>query len=478
MDQNDETNPVGKNPIIDPKDIVLHLRTIHFSLLVACVGLYILVSAGRPEEIDLARSQLSEIITVIDRWQPGWVENAALEVGNELPALESSADRAAGPIRLRIDQSWTLLPLPQGLLDLATPGTEIDPLDRDGPLWSALAEPKRRDAQFAPQRRTTFVPKIVPLQLPAPQTLRDFESFWNALGRVTLSLTAAGGIFPVTLGPRLGEFGVLPYGETPPAGDITVSLRLEPIADVEQEALWRDRVEHEWDPRYHFVGYFDLAADGVASLLENPSFAQSVSPQAFARPDFKRTQPASISMAAQVDTREFDAQAAFIRHFGLDWRAGSYALNFPELSAVAESNDDLYFDKVTAFIESKARQSEGEVAIFGFSVPAAMVSSWGVPIVLVAQLYFLLHLRSLRQSLMMGARSELAPWIGVYEDRFARGVAVASAFVLPPVTVVVVVAPEVTVRPVWSIGVMTSCLLGLVSFAILRKVWRELGYRR
>jgi hypothetical protein len=467
------------HPAIDPKDIVLHLRSIHFSLLVACVGLYILVTAGRPEEIDLARSQLGEIVAVVDRWEPDWVESAALAQRAAPAALDTSTDRGAGPIHLRIDRSWTLLPLPQELLDLADPGGGISPTERDGPLWSSLAAPMQRDGQLLPLPRTEFVPDVAPLTLPAPQTPRDFENFWNALGRITLTLTEARWIFPETLGPSDGAIGALPYAETPPADGVTVSMWLEPIADAGQKALWRDQVEHEWTPEYHFIGHLDLAAEEIAVLLPDAARNSDDPAQLLGIPGLQsRSRPASISMVAQADRRDFDAQAAFIDHFGLDWQAGSYALNFPELSAVAESNDDLYFDKVTAFVESKARQSEGELAIFGFSVPAAMVSSWGIPIVLVAQLYFLLHLRSLGQGIGADAGSKLAPWIGVYDDGFARTVAVASAFVLPPATVAIVIAPELNARPAWVLAVLASGLLGLLSFGILRTVWKTLGYSR
>lgn len=75
---------------------MLDLRSIHFSLLVACVGLYILVTAGQPEEIDLARSQLGEIVAVVDHWEPDWVESAALARRAAPADLDVQTDRAAG----------------------------------------------------------------------------------------------------------------------------------------------------------------------------------------------------------------------------------------------------------------------------------------------------------------------------------------------------------------------------------------------
>ncbi|MFA3920510.1 hypothetical protein [Ruegeria hyattellae] len=237
MLEHGETSAARKDPVIDPKAVVLHLRVIHFSLLVACVGPYILVTAGGLEEINPGRSQLAEIVAVIERWQPGWVENAARGKRNQSTTLEMPSNHAAGPIRLSIGQPWTLLPLQQGVLDLANPGAQIGPLDPNGPLWSALAEPKRRDMQLLPVPRTEFVSDVFPLNLPAPQTLKDFESYWNALGRIKLTLTEASWIFPDTMGPKSGELGTLPFAQTQGANGITVFMRLEPIADAQQEVL-------------------------------------------------------------------------------------------------------------------------------------------------------------------------------------------------------------------------------------------------
>lgn len=477
MSEENETQPSRGQPAIDAKDIVLHLRTIHFSLLAACVGLYVLLTAGRSEEIDLARSQLAEIVALVDRWQPEWVESAALDLRSQPPALDTPVARGAGPMRLDIDLGWTLLPLPRELLELAYPGAAPDPFDHNGPLWSRLARPKPRDRQLSPLQRTEFTPNVAPLRLPAPRTLKEFETVWNALGRITLTLTEAQWIFPQIMASAVGAPGTWPYAELPPADGIRLSMRLEPIDDSQQEAEWRDRVEHEWAPGYHFVGHIDMAADGVADLLPNPPPAQgdeTLSDLASLGVQ-PAPEPATISMATQIETREIDAQTAFIGHFGLTWRTGSFALNSPELSAVAAGNDDLYFERVTAFIESKARQSEGEFAIFGFRVPVAKVASWGVPIMLVVQIYFLLHLRSLRQCLSTSTDPKLAPWIGVYSDQFARTIAAASASLLPPATLGAVIAQEVAARPVLIIGVVASGLLGLAVFWIMRQVWKLLG---
>jgi hypothetical protein len=117
------------------------------------------------------------------------------------------------------------------------------------------------------------------------------------------------------MGPKAGELGTLPFADKLGANGVNVIMRLEPIADAQQEAVWRDRVEHEWDPRYHFVGHIDLAADEIASLLPGSTRAQEGMPQSFVTPGLSRTpQPAIITMAAQVDTHEFDAQVAFIEH--------------------------------------------------------------------------------------------------------------------------------------------------------------------
>ena len=49
-------------------DFVEHIRTVHFALIAACIGLIGLVQFKKPLEVSTARSQLQEIKSAVDRW--------------------------------------------------------------------------------------------------------------------------------------------------------------------------------------------------------------------------------------------------------------------------------------------------------------------------------------------------------------------------------------------------------------------------
>ncbi|MCG6901090.1 MAG: hypothetical protein LJE68_00270 [Rhodobacter sp.] len=483
MADTDETAAIAT----DPKDMVLHLRTIHFSLIFACIGLYALITAGRSDEFDTALDQLDRIDAAVSEWDPDWLHQAALAALDDDDALRRSLGASVDPapfrepftfgdLHLRVVQDWTLLPLPNSILGLAEAG-EISPDDPNGPLWSRFREIPPPDPQFVQVPRLNFAtPMTVPLVFPQPQTLGDIEAMWNILDQTNLGMHRAEWVPGITMGPtrlRLSEFDGLPQF---PAGPVTVGMRLEPILDPEKIAVWTDRFEHpEFDIKYHFVGHFDMNA--IAALPQKPSPQGEAQPTAgeveYLSPLFRpqRPQPARIEMLATTRYIPFNALAAFTRLAGLP-ATGSFAQTFPELSAVSAGMSAEYLDKVRASIKSKARQSEKQISLFGIDIPSAMVSVWGAPIVLVVQFYFLLHLRSFVRLLGSTRARSLAPWIGIYDDPVAQLTTGVSAALLPPGALFYVVSTA-SADPAGFLAPVVA-LSGLISFATLiglRRTW-------
>ncbi|MCG8360839.1 MAG: hypothetical protein MI920_35210, partial [Kiloniellales bacterium] len=80
----------------DVKDEVLHLRTVHFSLLVACVALYGLTFASQTDEYDKAQRQLAALQDMIAGWSPTWLEaSAAAAVAEQAPVIDTAIAPAA-----------------------------------------------------------------------------------------------------------------------------------------------------------------------------------------------------------------------------------------------------------------------------------------------------------------------------------------------------------------------------------------------
>lgn len=457
---------------MDAKDIVQHLRTVHFSLIAACVGLYILVTAGRSPEFDAALNQLDQIARVTAKWDEAWVQTAA---EGAVPDGDFAFDQLTPVFRLEAGQAWTILPLPPALLALAgEDGT--DPLDPDGPLWSRLKRAARWNPAMPQPRRDRFAPEIDELRIPAPVSLRDFEAFWNGLLGQTVGVSVAETHIGWLAGPEPAMLGAYPFGQPGPDAPVVV-MRLEPIVDDATRTMWQVETE-DWPVGHHFVGHVDLADPTLGALLRQHGAAGPAQETPLAlqpgRPPPAR--PGRVETLAAVARSEHDLQTLFIEQAGVAWQPGSFAFNFPELSAVTAGNDALYLDKVRAFVESRARQAEDKVALFGIDVPLAMVSLWGGPLLLVAQFYFLLHLRSLRRILDADPAAKLAPWIGVYTDIVARGTTAATAVLLPPAALFLVARGVKDASVLESFGfVAASAALALATALCLARLWRLPG---
>ena len=71
----------------DSKDFVEHLRTVHFTLLISCIALMVIVMSPSPMAVRDANGQLREIVEVTTApvWNNLWLQNAAIEALREHP---------------------------------------------------------------------------------------------------------------------------------------------------------------------------------------------------------------------------------------------------------------------------------------------------------------------------------------------------------------------------------------------------------
>lgn len=89
---------------------------------------------------------------------------------------------------------------------------------------------------------------------------------------------------------------------------------------------------------------------------------------------------------------------------------------FPALSQYSEAFGDMSLEGVRKVLELDAKRSESKMDVLGAKVPIGEVIFWGILVIVVQQAYFLLHLR---QQWRFPHRPT-APWIGLYEDPWSR----------------------------------------------------------
>lgn len=455
-------------PNIDLKDEIVHLRTIHFSLLVACLVLLGLTLPGPSEDYEVAVEQLNEIQSAMDSLALDWLEGAAAKktgrsnsgVGvdlflpcdgctenlGKLPFQFFDQSGVIEGFRLKLMNDFTLLPLSDGVLTIhsRTAHKKFEPMDKEGPLWSRAGKVHRRDPQFI-----TPVPDVFPvdydiLKLPPPKNLSQMWDFWNALAGLTVNVAVVTDLPTNTNWVSFG-FGdnrqVHFLAEASGAGWPIVELRLEPMGSY-QRGLWRDRTEHQLRPNYHYVGH---------------------------------TPWGEINVPVEAVEAPLRVLPVLIDQTNKDWSHESFAVNFPELTALALDFSDRDFDQIRAILQITANQIQNEVAVFGLSIPAVVVAKWGGPILVIIQIYFLLHLSQFRDRIRNGGVVKTAPWIAIYPDPLSKAATVVSAVMFAPLTLAVVVFGDVVQEPILGVAVLASVGLAFFTIFVLREIWPRLG---
>lgn len=159
---------------------------------------------------------------------------------------------------------------------------------------------------------------------------------------------------------------------------------------------------------------------------------------------------------------------------GKAWELAPFAVDFPELSALTLEVSYLSFDKSRVFLQRQAKRAEKDVSLFSLSVPAVVIARWGGLVVILTQLYFLLHLRGLRQRVQNGPPSAMTPWIGIYPDVLAKAATMISAFLMPPVLLGAVIMRGGVSVPLLGV-VALSTILGGMSLWIMQDLWRQIS---
>ncbi len=466
-------------PLTGVKDNVQHLRKIHFSLLVACFALLSLTLLREPNEFEKSLEELEGIRGALGAWESDWVESAADALVNEqdgtlgaglivgadclgecnestlvIRSLRSPITRPAYErefeekgLRLRVMRRWSILPLPGDLLQVAGAGSRAGPQDPRGPLWTTMATLERLDPQFINPVPTEYKAVYQALDLARPESVGDFQRVWAALDTLDVEFATSHSSIWVAMA-NLGDDAVLsfsPLGLSDVAEDASplVDLWLEPMPDVLQ-GRWRDATEHQIRPEFHLIGH---------------------------------TPWGDVSLLVETDHTQLSLRRAFIEKQALSWTPGSFASNFPSLSATIGEQGELPFDDIRAVLETESGRQAENITLFGLTLSADVVSKWGGAIIRIAQFYFWLHLRGLVRGLRNFSDATLPPWIGIYDDPLARATTALSAFLLPAVVVGVLAYGELVATPTLVVVAVLSLTLGLVSFRALKTSWGLLDNR-
>jgi hypothetical protein len=122
------------------------------------------------------------------------------------------------------------------------------------------------------------------------------------------------------------------------------------------------------------------------------------------------------------------------RFFG-DWRAQPYEQAFAELASLSEGLENIPLKSLVSRIAEQEPRGERALEAVGLKVPAALLTRWGIVVLLAVQFYFWLHLQEFNSKVEASSRGLDVAWIGVYRSKIALAAVLVSACVVPALAV-------------------------------------------
>lgn len=368
-------------------DFVEHVRTVHFALVTVSVALIILVSGSSHTRYSRALTQAQQIMALSDRWTD--VQNV----------LYFAAVRARNTF-----------PLKPYILEISDPRVDRRRIVEIHVTPDALN-------QYQPWKFSSNIKMQGP-----PQTLAAFRIWWTALHSGQASAR-------------------VPYFQD--SGPVTCTAQNAQGGESESEYRWVFEKETNDFTRL-------LPCKIAGSRAPNTISASAVNvgtpfsddtPYVVAKANRIWTYDLSgmpltsnVHLALNVKFVTVPIDESRLRLIYEDWSVGQpYFVAFEELAEVSKDIDDIDIKGVpTRLLDMRPKDQDLEV--FGLKIPAIGIALWGMVLILATQFYFWLHLHELNRKIDPSSPGWDVAWVGVYQSLSSKVVMVASACMLPVIS--------------------------------------------
>jgi hypothetical protein len=411
--------------IINGEEHIGHLRTVHFSLVAASLLLIGLTATQRDGELARAQSQLDAIDRVSRNWKPNWLDTYTLA---RLPAASGTL-----PVGWSIGQ---FIP-PGGSKDGQTrPAMSFE--FTSGSLNTVLPLPGMLDSLY----------RFAKFDLTAPSTLSEFHRLWDLLD-TRLAIRR------ITAVKRQGERFEVGYEDSEHDTTITAAPVLDSRASCQGTA-------RAFAPQHPLTDAFGVGFGAVSAIGLCLDTTQRLN-GATLRKRWRVYLPVET-----MDSAVVHGQTALTESHNARWRNGKFNEVFPDLARVTTQYESLSLLQVARVLEDERKRAPDMIDVFGARLPTGVVRLWGLPLLVVIQVYLLVHLQALARNAVAIPEDGLPAWVGLYDGRLARTVTAVSLFILPPMTALILLlgtGPS-TESPLWKVFLNATASL-IVILAIL-----------
>jgi hypothetical protein len=455
-------------------ELAEHLRTVHFTLIVACVSLLLSGFLELSETLRQSLEDIKSINAALDRWDPKWLneyaDRAVKSFEEPYPYFEdlvpskmamSGAFKGNYNVTLPTN-SWFVPPI------VAPPGSIPSP----SPAPPSADNYRMLSELWAKQLAHT---SDAPLP-PRPTTLAAFKVYWDELSETKVVL------IPNRLAPFLfatsegwAEAERVSW-EKPSVGQAVWDVSFDEFScDFMVRGILKEKLPADYQ-RY------PCAYRG--EVKEPPPGTARGNWRDSTRASMTKNMGLVLLPVEQLGRVPVDFQKGLIEHaqakgLAVNWRTGQFKESFRDLDQLTQNYQDISFTNIEKILESEAARSGERLEVLGIKLPVDALRTWGVVIVLAIQLYFFLHIREFGKRLSIDNEAWGVAWVALYPGILESLVFLLSALLLPIVLVGIfgweclksAMEPHVRIS-CFSFYPIALILTALIAYLTGRAAWR------
>jgi len=486
-------------------DFARHLRTVHFTLVVACVGLLVASVIAEKSDIDQALEDLRGIRRVQQRVMSATVDGSVVDWMRSLVRaewLEGKGENYEAPN----PRSATYFP---------QQSSEVrDDFDDNFYSFGALLGFDLPHPVVVPAPENVGA---LPLDL-ALFSLEDFIALWDSADRsiefLLVTDTSDQSYFaqpsqvwrrPSNRGIRVDGFmeryeiptsdgsrvilassspssQVFRYDVRPILNSMSDRLALASVvldsSDLDEANMRGIQFHNADDFNIHLISSSVGNLERLAGeFRESEYFGEVV----FRGPPRGRWSQYSIILGIVGAPARLNPVQILRDYSGLDWGVGKFREVFGDLYDRAGEIDHLSLEDIQRILAEERNRSRDHIEIAGIRLPGESILNFGVLLIVGIQGYFAAHLRVFASSLFAASDVWKFAWMGVYGSSLAKIQLFLSAIVLPisTATILMFVSDSWagwTDVPRWEEvvalgGFLLSVILGALIMSEFESIW-------
>jgi hypothetical protein len=371
------------------KDYVEHLRAVHFTLITISAGALLIILSSKSYDLAIAASQMSEVVSTVNK-----LSSNQLASGKEVIVDYWHGSKSGSFFDIATLTPW-----------FVAQSRGANPLP-GGPVFAFhLVEPNRflcdvDNADINAMYRHVDSSLV-------PTNIRDFASFWDKMSGKTIFIDSVDKVYAdgqAVLQNSLSDMAI-----QGPSTNLNNVVQLNIAAECDTDSIHTNR------------GLFLSGTTGQIAIN-------------FPVMSMRRTKISQLTIHEECPSV----------------KPGLFNMSFADLTEAIKGHEGEDLKSLADRISAQAAKGDEEFEAFGLRFPREQISRWGLLFIISIQLYLLIYIRRLSNTLKRDDPGWDVPWMAMDDSPLARVMLFVSMTVLPAgAALAIAVRGVCEVRKLW-----------------------------